>query len=215
VIYPARYRDKSGEETTSISNDGEVLRMDLRGVGFVGRMLDDWEPVEPIAPDIAARFTFDFDQLSDYALRFAIPVPVMQGDQTLQGLLDVHLELGRVVNGRFDHERLGITLKTGDRTYAARQNQGWFDDALCELRDLLPIGVFIKCCHSCAYSDYSPAGYGVFGGLACFRNCKQEYLALKGKRAFFSLVNRMDRYVQETYLCAEFEKRAPGTGYRG
>jgi hypothetical protein len=29
------------------------------------------------------------------------------------------------------------------------------------------------------------------------------------------LSDRYDRLVQETYLCPEFERRIPGTGYRG
>ena len=73
----------------------------------------------------------------------------------------------------------------------------------------------MKCCHTCAFSDYHPVGTGTFGGLACFRDHKQEYLALKGKAALMHFFNKSTENVQETYLCPEFEKRIPGTGYRG
>lgn len=67
----------------------------------------------------------------------------------------------------------------------------------------------------CAYSDYSVFGHGVFGGLACFRNNKHEYLAISNKSAFMKLWPTHIEDVQETYCCSEFERRKPGTGYRG
>lgn len=51
--------------------------------------------------------------------------------------------------------------------------------------------------------------------MACFRNSEQAYLSLKGKAAYFNLQKEIAEFVQETYLCPEFEKRIAGTGYRG
>lgn len=79
----------------------------------------------------------------------------------------------------------------------------------------MPEGVFIKACINCRYSDYSPYGHGLFGCMTCFRNIKAEYLKVTTKQEFWSLHGRQDRFVQETYLCGEFERRIPGTGYRG
>ena len=36
AMYPAKYRDNSGEEMTSISNDGKMLSLVVRGVEFRG-----------------------------------------------------------------------------------------------------------------------------------------------------------------------------------
>jgi hypothetical protein len=38
---------------------------------------------------------------------------------------------------------------------------------------------------------------------------------VRTKKEFWSVSGRQDRFVQETYLCPEFERRVPGTGYRG
>lgn len=72
-------------------------------------------------------------------------------------------------------------------------------------------GIFM----SCAFSDYHPVGNGLFGCLACFRDNKQQYLAAQDKYALMNLWDTHTEYVQETYHCDEFEKRKPGTGYRG
>jgi hypothetical protein len=42
-----------------------------------------------------------------------------------------------------------------------------------------------------------------------------QYLKVTTKDEFWTVHDRYDRMVQETYLCPEFERRIPGTGYRG
>jgi hypothetical protein len=73
----------------------------------------------------------------------------------------------------------------------------------------------MRACFSCAFSDYSPAGHGLFGGLACFRGAKEEYAGVQDKRGIFELWSRRTEYVQETHVCEEHRPRVPGTGYRG
>ncbi|MGK0291332.1 MAG: hypothetical protein ACI86H_002799, partial [bacterium] len=43
----------------------------------------------------------------------------------------------------------------------------------------------------------------------------KEYLKVKNKDDFWSVHDRFDRMVQETYLCPDFQKRVQGTGYQG
>ncbi len=78
----------------------------------------------------------------------------------------------------------------------------------------------MKACINCAFSDYSPYGHGLFGNLICFRANKTGYLARSSNEDFckddyFDVMETVSEMVRETYLCPEFEKRAPGTGYRG
>ena len=73
----------------------------------------------------------------------------------------------------------------------------------------------MKACINCSFSDYSPGGHDGFGTLLCFRDNKDAYLAVKGKRDLFQLMHKMTECVQETYLCPEFQRRVPGAGYRG
>lgn len=214
--YPAKYQDEFGEEATTIHNDGRSLRMILRGVEFEGAMLDDWVPTNATNHQPTASFPLHRNELHSYTLAFEIPVPVVVDDRTVPGSLRVHLDLGAPkANGSLDREDLLLELIVEGKTFKSCGKHGWFDDELQEIQPALAEGVFIKSCFNCAFSDYSPAGFGLFGGMACFRNSKQEYLSLKGKAAFFNLREKIAEFVQETYLCPEFEKRVPGTGYRG
>jgi hypothetical protein len=86
---------------------------------------------------------------------------------------------------------------------------------MLDVQNQLPSGTHLRACITCAYSDYSPVGHGLFGGLACFRDNKSEYLAVRSKADLFRIWSKMTGFVQETYLCPEFERRQPRTGYRG
>ncbi len=50
VIYPARSSDRSGEEPTSIRNDGKLLSVAIRGLEFRGRDFDALEPTPGTDP---------------------------------------------------------------------------------------------------------------------------------------------------------------------
>ena len=91
---------------------------------------------------------------------------------------------------------------------------------MLEIQAKLPDGVFMKACINCAFSDYSPYGHGLFGNMICFRANKAGYLALPSgedfeKDAYFAVLETVSEMVQETHLCPEFQRRAPGMGYRG
>ena len=213
--YPAIYSDKFGEEKTIIQNDGKTLRMSLRGVMFSGSMFDDFEPSN-IEEAKLALFPMHFGTLCSYKLDCQIPISIVMFDKEIKGILQTHIELGDPApNGGVNLERVRLALTIVNQSFTSSGTHGWFDDELLEIEASLPDGIFMKCCHTCAFSDYHPAGSGTFGGLACFRDHKQEYLALKGKTSLMHFFNNRTENVQETYLCPEFEKRIPGTGYRG
>jgi hypothetical protein len=126
------------------------------------------------------------------------------------------LELGNPApNGGLDREHLTLELRLGGRTYQSSGRSGWFEDEMLDVQGQLPPGTYLRACITCAYSDYSPIGHGLFGGMACFRDNKAEYLAVRSKADLFRIWGTMTEFVQETYLCPEFERRQPGTGYRG
>lgn len=216
--YPAKYSDKFGEVQTIIQNDGKELTMIVRGFEFKGNMLDDWEPTDKGNPELSNLFSIHpfFNQLYQFQLEFDISVPVIKQGEILQGLLRVRLGMAGVetvfAGGR---EELTIELHVDKQKFISCGKHGWFENELQEIKNAMPENMYIKSCFNCAFSDYSPAGFGLFGNLACFRNTKNEYLSLKGKAAYFQLQDQIAEFVQETYLCPEFEKRIPGTGYRG
>lgn len=212
--YPVTYADALGVEATTIDNDGSTLRLSLRGVDFVGPDFDSLEPTEATTEQLQ-QFTLNQGCLCSCRIAYTIPVPVQVHGRLADGSLWVKLILGGLApNGGLDREQLRIVLEYDGQRFAGDGTSGWFEDELLSIQAKLPEGVFIRACINCLYSDYSPLGHGLFGGMLCFRNRKAEYLRVTSKREFWT-VGPCDRLVQETYLCPEFERRVPGTGYRG
>jgi hypothetical protein len=209
------YCDARGQDAIAFLNDGETLRTTIRGVEFAGPDFDSMSPVDRTSDLVD--FTLSRTDLCACCFAFDIPVPVVVHGTDAPGVLHVRLELGAPAhNGGIDRERLDLVLEYGEhRVASSGRSRGFFEDELADIRRQLPEHVFIKACINCLYSDYSPFGHGLYGGMMCFRNIKAEYLQVRSKRDLFSLHGRQDRFVQETYLCSEFSRRIPGTGYRG
>ena len=207
VEYPAIYRDRFGEEKTDILNDEKTLRMTLRGVEFRGSMFDDFAPVA-IHPLELAAFSFQAGTLCSYHLECWIPIPVVVSEQVIPGSLHAQLTIGDAVpTGNIALEHIQLTLSFQDKVFRSCGKHGWFDDELLELGMQLGNDTFLKCCHSCAFADYHPAGYGIFGGMGCFRRNKRKYLEIEDRTALMRLWKECAETVQETFLCSEFEKQ--------
>lgn len=214
--YQGTYTDRSGVEPITIRNDGRVLRTTIRGVSFLGRDFDGLSPEEGAPPEGLSSFTLQQGELCSCVIEFDMPVPVFAGGEITEGRLHVRLDLGEPAdNGGIDRETLGLSLTVAGDTFNGGGKSGWFEDELSELQAALPEGTYMKACINCAFSDYSPFGHGLFGTLACFRDNKEGYLSAKPKGDIFRVWGTLTEYVQETYLCPEFRRRRPGTGYRG
>lgn len=221
--YPALYRDVRAEERTVIENDGKQLRMVVRGVEFVGDDFDGLKPALDLTDPRLESFTIYHMDLCGCYLECTIPVPVSSSADIVDGQLLVQLELGFPRPGGnkgIDREVLKLRLSVGDATLWSQGKSGWFEDELLDIQRALPEAMYMKACINCAFSDYSPVGNGLFGCMACFRDNKEAYLRVANKRpfdkvAFFQIWATRTEFVQETYLCPEFERRQPGSGYRG
>jgi hypothetical protein len=222
------YKDKHGEEQTNINNNGETLSLVLRGVTFQGSDFDGLEPVGSYEPEQLSSFTFAMGDLCDCTLDVEIPITIATRElhaeeagvalreSTAEGLLRAHIDLGSPTpKGGITHEALQLSILLKEKTFVSQGRSGWFEDELLELQRQLPAGTYLKICFQCAFSDYSPFGHGLFGGLACFRGQKQKYQAIQKKQQLLELWESMTEFVQETHLCPEFERRRPNTGYRG
>ena len=235
VHYPTEYSDVHGTRTTIIENDGHTLRMMLRGIEFSGIDFHSFEAPAVSDPSQLESFPLFLNGLCSYTLECTIPIMVVDGRNTLPAGLRVHVERGKPVewsgrtvvhrkdgsvleaNQQIDREVLRLELLFQTRSFVTSgKNKCYsFEEQLEELKDLLPKGIYLKICWNCAYSDYDPAGSGIFGDLACFRDARKQYLRVKSKRDMFEIWGAMTEHVQETHLCPEFKKRKPGTGYRG
>jgi hypothetical protein len=214
--YPAKYSDSSGSEITTILNDGATLRVSLRGLEFVGNDFDSLEPPRDATPEQLGRFLFHHGCLCWCRIECRIPIPVHDRGRPAQGDLVVELVLGGPTpNGQLDREQLRLVLEYGDQRIASAGTSGWFEDELLGIQARLPDGVYMKACINCLSSDYSPYGHGLFGCMLCFRDLKAEYVKVTTKDEYWPVLERCDLRVQETYLCPEFTRRTPGTGYRG
>jgi hypothetical protein len=197
-----------------ILNDSRELTMLLREVTFAGASFDTLEPIAGSDDRLLQNFTFQLRSLC--ACRIACKIPILTTDGVGDAILGVDLTLGGpTANGGLDREDLFLTLDLDGQTYRSSGKSGWFEDELLDLQKAMPRGNYFKACIGCGFSDYSPSGHGLFGSMACFRNSKEEYLRVKSKGDLFDLWDRNAGRVQETFLCHEFEKRQPGTGYRG
>jgi hypothetical protein len=149
-------------------------------------------------------------------------MPVAFGDEGLDGLLHMRLDLGRPrqdtagpVIGGIDHSDLLLTLMVAGKTFHSCGHHDSFDDELQEIEAALPDGMYLRCCHYCTCSDYGPMGWPVFGEMCCFR----DELALRSTfRSKGDLIRKMfDPHVlvvQETYLCPEFTPGKPHPIYK-
>lgn len=190
--------------------------MTVRGIHFQGSDFDSLEPTGEADPAQLASFTLSKGQLCSCIIEAGMPIPVVTPKGMAEGVLAVHLELGDPApNGGIDREHLTLKLTVEGRLIASKGRSGWFEDEMLDIQRQLPQGTYMKTCVNCAFSDYSPAGHGLFGGLACFRDIKPAYLSVKTKRDLFGVWKGMTEFVQETYLCPEFARRILGSGYRG
>ena len=215
VTYPAIYRDQSGEEKTIIDNDGKQLKMTVHQVTFIGTDFDSLEPVIPLNHPSLQQFSLAHGALCNCEIECDMPIR-MGGGTVPHGNLHVHLKLGPLQpKGSIKYEKLHLRLDYGKQKYFSCGEHGWFDDEMAEIEQNLPDSIYMQCCYSCAFSDYHPAGYGLFGSLFCFRDNKEGYLQVKDKFDLMRIWDTGTEFVQETDLCAAFEKRKSGTGYRG
>ena len=214
--YPAKYRDKHGEEITILHNDGKQLTMIVRDLTFSGINFDSLKATIPPDDPQLESFILHEGDLADCEIECDMPITAVTSKENKLCNLHIHLKLGKPLsNGAIENEALQLRLDFDGKSYTSCGQHGWFEDELVELHQHLPESVYFKCCFNCAFSDYSPAGSGLFGDLACFRDNKQPYLKVENKRDLFQIWETMTEWVQETYLCTEFEKRVAGTGYRG
>jgi hypothetical protein len=219
--YQGTYRDSRGTEAIVFSNDSTTLKTRIRGVKFSGRDFD-FLCVEPSqsAEKLRQFSLYNGECLCDCIITADIPVPIIIAGKQAEKIVRMTLDLGppREEKDRgISRENLLLTLVLDDEEISSSGTSGFFEDALQEIGKQLPKDTYFKSCINCLYSDYSVIGNGLFGTMMCFRNIKAEYLSAKSKHEWSDLEfkNKYDRRVQETYLCPEFTKRIPGTGYRG
>ncbi|MEX3102119.1 MULTISPECIES: DUF6304 family protein [unclassified Streptomyces] len=214
--WPGHYTDRHGRETVVFVSDGSDIRTTIRGVLFEGDTMDDLGALSGEPP--AEGFTFREGGLYDCLLEWSEPLPlIVEGDGTRAGTLHCTLQLGDLAGSALADQDFRAVLHHAGHDYPADGCDD-FEAALHEIQRTLPSGVRIKACVSCAWSDYPPGACALMGDLACFRDAKDAYLRVTGKQGpngIFACLDQRSGFVQETWLCEQFENRVGDVGYRG
>ena len=216
--YPTVYRDRHGDVETFIEEEGHHLRVMLRGVAFSGDDFDSLSPEHPLSDEERDLFVLSAGDacLCACTMEWGMPLAILASGTEVTAELRVVLDLGEPRDdGGITDEQLTLHVRSPIGELRSRGLSGWFEDELLEIQAQLPPDHTLKCCIACAHSDYSPHGHGLWGDLACFRGCKDEYAGVDSKGALFALWSKMTEVVPETYVCPEFGVRRAGTGYRG
>lgn len=211
-IYPAKYTDNKGEFETTIRNDWKTLRMNLRGVEFSGSSFDYFRPDENELEENLRTFSLDkYKQLSNFKLECEIPVKMLENNKDSEAVLRIYFEhkILEISTGFYDYE-LKLILNFQGQEFCSTV-YGDFEDCFGEIRSQLrkaQNNIALKCCFGCKLSDYSVYGHDVFGSLICFKDFKERFLNMKTQYDYCDLLEEKNlEYVQEVYLCPEFQPR--------
>ncbi|GAA2782696.1 hypothetical protein GCM10010441_04510 [Kitasatospora paracochleata] len=214
--FPGRYVDEHGAEPVTWRFEpsagrpvpGFGIHCTVRGVAVCGNDFDSLEPVDVLAAVEAGLSRDSHGALTACVLTGDLPCTVAgpTGDQPCEIRFTLDLCEGERVR---TEPILRLSIDLDGQTFAVADD--WFEDGLLRLATALPDGFSLRSCVTCLFSDYSPAGHSLLG-IRCHRDAGARYLAVNSKADYWPVP--VTEEVPETYLCREFEPRAPGTGYR-
>ncbi|WP_103070098.1 DUF6304 family protein [Aquimarina sediminis] len=210
--YIATYQDKRGTETIDIESDGSDMYFTLRDIEFEGH---DFEMLSGEIDETK----FDYEKyedgsgdLTNFKITVNIPIQLFnaQTNKTFTENLTAYIEVGETttIDG-LESEIDCLILTTSFGEFIVKKKLEWMEDALIALQNQLPENIYLKTCLSCKYSNYSPFGNGMFGGIYCFNKIKEQLVELNGKHDLLDIWTKeaMDKgdifSVQETFDCSE------------
>jgi hypothetical protein len=198
------YSDTHGREEITVDAQGNQVTTVLRGVTFTGNGLNDLAPVTALAPD--APFALYYEALCACTIEWTMPVSLDTPDGTRQGDLICTLTLGDPPDrpGLY-YENLDLKLAYDATCARTTGSHDLFETALADLAGQLLPGVTLRACVTCALSAYPPfRGSDFLGGLACFRDNEEAFLAISGKAELNQIWGIRTEFVLETYLCPRY-----------
>jgi hypothetical protein len=216
----AWYRDQKGElEGTMEAGEGGFV-LEVGGVRFEGSSPDGLEAVSHAPLAQVERFRLHHDSLCGCELEWSQPIDVIVGERVEQGELYARLVLGHPgPHGELDAEQMTLGVERAGRLITAQG--GYYEEILSRIGASMPQGEWLRCCFTCAFSDYSPYGQGLVGSMMCFVECADPYRVNDdvdhAKDALFDLIDRASPlvFVVETHVCGRYEARRAGAGHRG
>lgn len=198
------YTDAHGREELTVDAQGNQVTTVLRGVTFTGNALNDLAPVTALAPD--APFALYYEALCACTIEWTMPVSLNTPAGVRQGDLICTLTLGDPPDrpGLY-YESLDLTLEHDGILARTTGSHDLFETALADLAAQLLPGVTLRACATCSLSAYPPfRSSDFFGGLACFRDNQEEFLAASGRVELHQIWTTRTDLVLETHLCPQY-----------
>jgi Family of unknown function (DUF6304) len=218
--FPGTYADAFGEEeivwlvepSRRVSAPGYELRTVIRGVPCLGHDFDGIELVDSEHVDRTQLPFFDeWGNLAECVLIGELPCAIEIDERVESTVVRFSLDLHKSALKTTAAPR-NLTLTVEVDGTGVEVADDWFEGGMLRLDALMPGSSRLRCCVTCLYSDYSPGGHGLMG-MSCHRDVKEQYLAVRSKSDYWPVP--VTEVVMETYVCREYERRVPGTGYRG
>jgi hypothetical protein len=214
ATWRATYVDQFGEESITVVTDGNGLRTTIRGLALDGPSPDSLSGVDRSEQSQRRDLKFDGDgYLAQYAITLSMPVTVVGESGNVDGVIVATWDSRPGQKPQSGTPILKVEMAGQLLIVPAGDEE--YESAIPKIEKQLPGGTFLKTCFNCQFSDYHVAGNMAFGSMYCFRRLKAEYLAVRSKIDYMKLDDSKVEGTQETYLCPEFLRRTPGTGYRG
>ena len=156
-----------------------------------------------ISPDLLPSHSPPYGELRAFTLVFEMPMHIIVDGAEQAGQLTFSLDYPEATPL---YGSLELTLTFGSHTFIVKAQDDWTENALIKIKSCSSSKTLIpKCCFTCAFSDYNPAG----GPLACFRDNKTAYLRMeRSKPTIFAISDTRTEEVHETYLLS----RIPSVG---
>ena len=216
ISFPGTFEDSDGMETLtwriqSSDRSGWAGRYEIRTrIRDVDVWGVDFDGLEPDVADPSVLRLNSASEITQCVLTGDMPCTSEFAGQrrptTVRFELDLREQTHRPTR---DPSSLLLSTVVDGATYAITDD--WFEDGAIRLDGALRPNHLV-CCATCLFSDYSPYGHGLMG-MRCHRDAKIQYLAVRSKTDYMSVP--VTEEVPETYLCDEYARRVPGTGYRG
>jgi hypothetical protein len=198
------YTDAHGREEIIVDAHGNQVTTVLRGVTFTGNALNDLAPVTALAPD--APFALYYEALCACTIEWTMPVSLDTPAGVGRGDLICVLTLGDPPDrpGLY-YESLDLALEYDGMVARTTGSHDLFETALADLAGQLLPGVTLRACVTCSLSAYPPfRGSEFLGGLACFRDNSEAFLAASGRVELHQIWSTRTEFVLETYLCPRY-----------
>ena len=109
---------------------------DCEAFHFRAPTSDSLEPEADSRVDLLSQFTLWMGGLCDCSLECEIPVPIVLTNETIDGILRMHLELGApgAPNGGLHKELLSLSVDLKGQVYRSAGARGFFENELLSLQ---------------------------------------------------------------------------------